>query len=470
MLGRCAAGEGEHPGHGFGECSVTCLRPVTCLRSGTLNDTWFYRYRGTTAEEACLGIDSDGDAIAGCADPDCFGYCSPQCGPGMTCDLGWPRCGDGECTGVETCRLCPADCGDCPLVCGDFFCDGGEDAISCPGDCGRCGDGTRQGSEECDDGNPDPGDGCNASCKLECGDGVLDPGEACDDGNHVEGDGCTNQCRAEIVFAYTGGLQTWVVPPGLTRVRITMWGAGGAPCWGQSGGGGYSEGELDVTPGETLSILVGGPGQDPAGVAGGAGGFGGGGDGGTGYSPTLDLGGCGGGGRSEVVALAGALTAGGGGGGPGGGLTGTSAAGGGPSGQTPSQTSACYGNFTGGGGGHGGSNGEGGAGGIGCANGSMGLGSGQAGGASVGGNGGSDTLASRGRGGGGGGGGYGGVGGGGASESWSGGAGGGGGGRTTPGGVTLTGSGSIPAAASNPFRGAAGDVGQPGRVVLRSIP
>ena len=86
-------------------------------------------------------------------------------------------------------------------------------------DCGTtaapgCGDGViNQASEQCDDGNSVPGDGCSGVCKTEryytcptagkacvttiiCGDGMLGPGEACDDGNKTDGDGCAASCRA----------------------------------------------------------------------------------------------------------------------------------------------------------------------------------------------------------------------------------------------------------------------------------
>jgi len=57
---------------------------------------------------------------------------SQQCG---TC--GGEMCGDGECSGTETCETCPMDCGDC---CGDGTCDAGigEDCATCPTDCGSC--------------------------------------------------------------------------------------------------------------------------------------------------------------------------------------------------------------------------------------------------------------------------------------------------------------------------------------------
>jgi cysteine-rich repeat protein len=56
-----------------------------------------------------------------------------------------------------------------------------------------CGNGTVEGTEQCDDANTTSGDGCNASCTLEvCGDGVVQTalGEQCDDGNTNPFDGC----------------------------------------------------------------------------------------------------------------------------------------------------------------------------------------------------------------------------------------------------------------------------------------
>jgi cysteine-rich repeat protein len=95
-----------------------------------------YRFDSSTPSETCLyGFDVDGDGLVGCADPDCWGYCTPLCPPGSTCDPSAPRCGDGTCSMLENCRLCPQDCGACPVTCGDYLCDLGEDHASCPGDC-----------------------------------------------------------------------------------------------------------------------------------------------------------------------------------------------------------------------------------------------------------------------------------------------------------------------------------------------
>jgi len=89
-----------------------------------------------------------------------------------------------------------------------------------------CGDGVNnQPSEDCDDGNPLPGDGCNGACKVEpnwtcpkdiqagpctrkviCGDGTIGPGEVCDDGNTLDNDGCNSTCtQQDPAFQCTAG-------------------------------------------------------------------------------------------------------------------------------------------------------------------------------------------------------------------------------------------------------------------------
>jgi cysteine-rich repeat protein len=51
--------------------------------------------------------------------------------------------------------------------------------------------------EECDDGNEEPGDGCDEHCFLEaCGNNVTQTAEQCDDGNDDPDDGCNNECES----------------------------------------------------------------------------------------------------------------------------------------------------------------------------------------------------------------------------------------------------------------------------------
>jgi cysteine-rich repeat protein len=61
-----------------------------------------------------------------------------------------------------------------------------------------CGNGIKQGTEFCDDGNNIDNDGCNTHCAPpECGNNLVDANEDCDDGNAIDGDGCSPLCRAE---------------------------------------------------------------------------------------------------------------------------------------------------------------------------------------------------------------------------------------------------------------------------------
>jgi hypothetical protein len=110
------------------------------LVGGGFAETWSYGYDAVSGVEACSSrIDADADAAIGCADPDCWGVCTPICAPGLTSCATVPRCGDAVCDDVEDCRSCPGDCPTgtaiCPVRCGDFHCDSGETAATCPGDC-----------------------------------------------------------------------------------------------------------------------------------------------------------------------------------------------------------------------------------------------------------------------------------------------------------------------------------------------
>ena len=59
-------------------------------------------------------------------------------------------------------------------------------------------------------------------------------------------------------YAYTGGQQTFTVPAGITQVTIMVWGAQGGSSYNSGGKGGYANGTLAVTTGQTITIVVGG--------------------------------------------------------------------------------------------------------------------------------------------------------------------------------------------------------------------
>jgi hypothetical protein len=65
--------------------------------------------------------------------------CKPACipdAPVASCASA-PGCGDGVCTSLENCRVCPGDCATCPIVCGDHACDAPTETVaSCHADCG----------------------------------------------------------------------------------------------------------------------------------------------------------------------------------------------------------------------------------------------------------------------------------------------------------------------------------------------
>jgi cysteine-rich repeat protein len=85
---------------------------------------------------------------------------------------------------------------------GSEQCDDGNDlnTDACTNGCqnARCGDGfTRDGVEQCDDGNAVNNDFCRNDCTFApavCGDGIRQNGETCDDGNTLDGDDCPPDC------------------------------------------------------------------------------------------------------------------------------------------------------------------------------------------------------------------------------------------------------------------------------------
>jgi hypothetical protein len=78
---------------------------------------------------------------------------------------------------------------------------------------------------------------------------------------------CGLNVNAQVTtFDYTGSVQTYTVPVGVTSIQIEAWGAEGGTADNDAGSctigglGGYAVGNLSVTPGEVLNVYVGGKG------------------------------------------------------------------------------------------------------------------------------------------------------------------------------------------------------------------
>ena len=296
QLGVCVAGEPANC-NDENQCTVDSCHPLL----GCVNDV------------IGGGCDDGNDCTV---DDQCIlGECQP--GPPLVCE------DDNVCTD----NTCEAEVG-CVFINNDAPCT--DDDACTLGD--HCANGQCASDEtlECDDFN-------------ECTDDSCDDGQGClnlprQDGTDCGGadDVCLNgECTAcgdltgSQTFGFTGGVQNFEVPLCITVVTVDMYGAeGGKGHNGTPAKGGRLQAGLAVTPGETLSIRVGGQGDNSSG---GPGGWNGGGQGGPNGCGTY--GGGGGGGASDVRRVGDALdhrvaVAGGGGGGGADGCTGSGLKGG----------------------------------------------------------------------------------------------------------------------------------------------
>ncbi len=265
--------------------------------------------------------------------PLCYGGCLDP----MACNFD-PIAGfdDGSCNLPDGCtdpNACNFDDG---ALCDDDSCTypGCDDELACNYDA----------SAGCDDGS------CiyTIDCAGNCGGNFFE--DLC--GNCYD----PNDQVGMLQFNFTGNLQEWVVPQGVTEITVDLFGARGASGSGSAGGsGGFGaaiSGTLSVEPGETLHIAVGG--QN---------GFNGGGSAGNGNAGN-------GGGASDIRIGGNALAnrivvaAGGGGGGAEGCVTAYAGGSGGNAGGAPGQDGTNWSSNLGGG--FGGQLASGGAPGIGC--------------------------------------------------------------------------------------------------------
>ena len=141
--------------------------------------------------------------------------------PDASADVPQSTCGNGVLDGTEQCDDGNADSGDgCSKICQI------ESNYDCPKagqpckNLAVCGNGVLTSDEACDDGNTQSGDGCSADCKTiesgwqcrvpgkpctpKCGDGIQSGSEACDDGNTKSGDGCSAVCKIEVGWKCDG--------------------------------------------------------------------------------------------------------------------------------------------------------------------------------------------------------------------------------------------------------------------------
>lgn len=147
--------------------------------------------------------------------------CSVQ---GGSCDgtgvcVNPPTCPSGQIMCTNVCvntQSSTQNCGSCGNVCpSGQACNTGV-CVSPPT---TCGNGIRESSEQCDQGNINSGDGCSVMCTIEpgwicvgspsvcttfCGDGLIAGAEQCDQGNFINGDGCGAVCQVEPGFTCTG--------------------------------------------------------------------------------------------------------------------------------------------------------------------------------------------------------------------------------------------------------------------------
>lgn len=173
--------DGCGPGSTDPGCSVTtttCVDTIweSCCTPGTPPGTC--GDGSCTGTETCSSCTSDCGACLTqwCGDDICnagetCGTCAADCG---SCNF----CGNNSCDGGESCSNCPSDCGACDTgpSCGNGSCEAGEWCGNCPGDCGSCtscGDGSCNGGESCST--------CSSDCGtcISCGDGSCNGGETC---------------------------------------------------------------------------------------------------------------------------------------------------------------------------------------------------------------------------------------------------------------------------------------------------
>ncbi len=212
----CDDGPGQNPPRGGDGCSTLCRvelnfacpqAGVPCVSTIVCGDGKVTG--GETCDDENLRV---GDGCTRCQVEPGFvcpsgGVCRSVCGDGIRAGL--EQCDDGDLGNGDGCAS------DCLLEQGFKCADPASPAtafdVCSPTTCGALG---REGTEQCDDNNNVPYDGCfectneprcggapgSYSCSAVCGDGMQFDAEDCDDGNTLDGDGCSALCDVEFGF------------------------------------------------------------------------------------------------------------------------------------------------------------------------------------------------------------------------------------------------------------------------------
>ncbi len=234
-----------------GQCAVSCVSGELVCADHCVDPNTDNQFCGASSD--CTG------ANVGMACPtgsvcDGTGHCAQQCVSGeLVCGA---QCVDP----LTDRRFCGAtDCagGDVGMACADgFVCDGtGNCALSC--------DATRL---ECNDSCIDPQTDVNFCGATDCAGG--DVGMQCTAGQACVGGVCA--ALENGVIAFTGAAATFTVPLAATSLTFTAAGAQGGSAETAGGLGAVVSSTIAVSPGEVLTIIVGGT---PAGNGGGGGTF-----------------------------------------------------------------------------------------------------------------------------------------------------------------------------------------------------
>ncbi len=197
----------------------------------------------------------------------------------------------GQCDVAESCTGSTADCPADALEPNGTSCDDGvtctiADACVagvCAGDSMTCGDGTVQGScsEECDDGNNDPNDGCSPTCLIEIGLGCpptpvtgcktpFVPGKS-----QLQLSNKTPDTKDALKWKWLSGNPTTLAelgnPLASTSYQLCLYDANGLqievtnpaggtcagkPCWKASGTSGYKYSDKELTPDGTQKMSL----------------------------------------------------------------------------------------------------------------------------------------------------------------------------------------------------------------------